>query len=171
MKHPLSFLGGFLAGLCAMYYLDAQSGGRRRALVRDQLVSAGHDLADLAQVTSKRALGRAKGMVATGSLDRRTRRPPESDFQLEERIRARLGRTVGHPGAVHVHVEQGCVRLDGHLLRKDLDPLMQEICSMAGVSEVRNELQVHEQAEGVPELQGSTEAPGREPSPGGTAWH
>jgi osmotically-inducible protein OsmY len=170
MKHPLSFLGGLLTGMLFMYYLDAQSGGRRRALVRDKLVSAGHDIEDFAEAKSRRAIDRVKGMAATRSLDRTTRSEPESDQQLHDRIRARLGRTVGHPKAVHVSVEQGCVALRGHVLRKDVDPLVSELRGMPGVTEVRNELQVHDSAEGIPELQGSTEPPGRE-EPSGVLSH
>ena len=65
MKHPLSFLGGFLTGALVMYYLDEQSGGRRRALVRDKVVSAGHGVADLAQSKAKHVMNQAKGFVAT----------------------------------------------------------------------------------------------------------
>lgn len=162
MRHPLSFLGGFLAGVLAMYYLDAQSGGRRRALVRDKMVGAGHDLADAAQGQARRTWDRARGLAATRSLDRVTRRAPESDQQLHDRIRARLGRITGHPGAVQVEVEQGCVSLSGHVLRKDLDNLLFEVRDMAGVKELRNALQVHDSPEGIPELQGGDEPPGRQ---------
>jgi hypothetical protein len=34
IKHSQSFLGGFVAGMFAMYDVDAHSGGRRRALLR-----------------------------------------------------------------------------------------------------------------------------------------
>jgi hypothetical protein len=37
MKHPLSFLGGLLAGMCVMYYLDGVSGASRRARLHEML--------------------------------------------------------------------------------------------------------------------------------------
>jgi hypothetical protein len=162
VKHPLSFLGGLVSGMLFMYYLDAQSGGRRRALVRDKFVSAGHDLSDFAEAKSKRVIDRVKGMAATRSLHGTTRTEPESDQQLHDRIRARLGRTIGHPRSVQLSVEQGFVQLHGHILRKDVDPLLSELRRMPGVREVSNQLQVHDSSEGIPELQGSTEPPGRE---------
>ena len=162
MRHPLSFLGGFLTGVLAMYYLDAQSGGRRRALVRDRVVSASHHAAGLAQAQAKRALDRAKGVLATGSLHRVSRRRPESDQQLHDRIRARLGRVISHPKALAVLVDQGCVRLSGHVLRREVEPLLEEVKAMPGVHEVRNEATVHDNPEGIPSLQGRTEPPGRE---------
>lgn len=173
IRHPISFLGGFLAGMCASYYLDSVSGGRRRALVRDKVVSTGHDAAWLAQAKAKRALDRAKGVLATHSLDGRTRRLPESDQQLHDRIRARLGRTVSHPRSIHVDVEEGCVCLRGHLLTKEVAGLMSEVRSMPGVSDVRNELIAHDSPEGIPELQGRTTPPGREQPERAPdrAWH
>lgn len=162
IKHPLSVLGGFAAGALAMYYLDAQSGGRRRALVRDKVVSAGHDAAHVARTQGKRAVDHAQGVMATHRLDRVTPTEPASDQQLHDRIRARLGRVISHPRSLHVEVEQGRVRLAGHILRKEVDGLLGELQGLAGVREVRNDLQVHETNEGISELQGRTEAPGRE---------
>jgi hypothetical protein len=40
MKHLLSFVGGLLAGMCAMYYLDGMSGAARRARLREMLSSS-----------------------------------------------------------------------------------------------------------------------------------
>jgi len=172
-RHPISFLGGFLAGVCAMYYLDGASGGRRRALVRDRVVSTGHEAAWLAQAKAKRALDRARGVLATHSLDGRTRRLPESDQQLHDRIRARLGRTVSHPRSVHVDVDAGCVCLRGHVLGREVAGLVSEIQAMPGVAEVRNELQAHDSPQGIPELQGRTTPPGREQPErqADKAWH
>jgi osmotically-inducible protein OsmY len=145
-----------------MYYLDTQSGGRRRALVRDRVVSAGHHAAGRAQAQARRALDRAKGVLATRSLHRVSRRAPESDQQLHDRIRARLGRVISHPKALAVMVDQGCVRLSGHVLRHEVEPLLAELQAMPGVHEVRNEADVHDTPEGVPSLQGHTSPSGRE---------
>lgn len=162
LRHPLSFLGGFAVGALVMYYLDEQSGGRRRALARDKMVAAGHDAAWTAQAKGKRAVDRAKGVMATGHLDRVSRHEPDTAQQLHDRIRSRLGRVVSHPRSVHVAIEPDCVCLTGHVLRKEVDHLLAEVQGIAGVDEVRNELQVHETAEGISELQGRTEPPGRE---------
>jgi len=138
---------------------------RRRALVRDRVVSVGHDAAERARVRAKRVLDRAKGVLATRNLHRLSRRQPESDQQLHDRIRARLGRVISHPKALAVMVDQGCVRLDGHILRHEVEALMAEVRAMPGVREVRNELEVHDSPQGIPALQGGrTEAPAREKS-------
>jgi osmotically-inducible protein OsmY len=138
------------------------SGGRRRSLVRDKAVAVGHDAADLAQAKAKRAADRLRGAVATGDLSGVTHRPPETDQQLHDRIRARLGRVISHPKAVQVTVDRGCVYLRGDVLTREVDPLLAEVGGMVGVTDVRNELQAHDTAQGISQLQGRGD--GREPS-------
>lgn len=78
MKHPISFLGGCIAGALAMYYLDQQSGAWRRRLARDQMLSAGNELAHRAGRKGQRALERASGASAhplPASASRTTREP------------------------------------------------------------------------------------------------
>lgn len=167
MRDVLSFAVGAAAGALAMYYLDAQSGRRRRALVRDQAVAAGHDAAYYARTKGKRAMDHLQGIAATGRLDRVSHSEPESDRQLQDRIRSRLGRLVSHPGAVQVDVERGSVWLRGHILTKEQNALLQDVHGMAGVESVRNALVCHDSAEGVPELQGRSEPRGKEQRPAG----
>jgi len=150
MRHPLSFLGGLLAGAVAMYYLDSHSGRRRRALVRDKVVGAGHDLTHYAGAKGKRVMDRLQGVMATHRLDRVSHAMPHSDQQLHDRIRSRLGRCVGHPRLVEVHVAQGQVRLGGHVLRREVEALCREVGDMAGVAGVHNELQLHDHASQLP---------------------
>jgi osmotically-inducible protein OsmY len=161
MRDFLSFAAGVAAGTLAMYYLDKQSGRRRRALVRDKLVAAGHDAADMAESAGKRTVDHLKGIVATRRFDRVGGHEPESDSQLHERIRARLGRVVSHPKSIQVEVDQGSVWLRGHILTQELDELLSEVSQMHGVKTVRNELTCHDTAQGIPELQGSTEPAGQ----------
>jgi osmotically-inducible protein OsmY len=159
MRDFLSFAAGVAAGTLAMYYLDKQSGRRRRALVRDKLVAAGHDAADMAESAGKRTVDHLKGIVATRRFDRVGGNEPESGSQLHERIRARLGRVVSHPKSIEVEVDQGSVRLRGHILAKELDDLLYEVRHMRGVRTVRNELTGHDTAQNISELQGGTEMP------------
>jgi hypothetical protein len=153
---------GIAAGAAVMYFFDSVSGGRRRALVRDKIVGAGHDAAYFAQAKSKRAADHVKGLFATRHLDRVTRTEPQSDQQLHDRIRARLGRVTSHPKSVHVGVTQGHVTLTGHILTKELDKLVDEVRHNVGVTTVDNQLICHDSAEGISELQGRTEPRGRE---------
>jgi len=153
---------GISAGAAAMFFFDAISGGRRRALVRDKIVGVSHDAAHFAQAKSKRAVDHLKGLVVTRHLDRVTRSEPQSDQQLHDRIRARLGRVVSHPRSIHVVVNQGCVSLTGHILTKEVDRLINEVRHNVGVTAVDNQLVSHDSAQGIPELQGHAEPRGRE---------
>ena len=160
MRDFVSFAAGLAAGTVAMYYLDKENGRRRRALVRDKVVAAGHDAADRAESVGKRTVDQLKGILATGHLDRIGSGEPETDFQLHERIRARLGRVVSHPKSIEAEVDHGSVRLRGHILAHELDDLLYEVRHMRGVRAVRNELTAHDTAQGISELQGGgTEVP------------
>ena len=59
-----SVLVGAGAGAGLMYLLDPDLGNRRRALMRDQLVRAGHVTGDAVDVTSRDVRNRARGAVA-----------------------------------------------------------------------------------------------------------
>jgi osmotically-inducible protein OsmY len=159
MRDFVSFVAGVAAGTVAMYYLDQENGRRRRALVRDKVVAAGHDAADMAESAGKRTVDQLKGILSTHRLDRVASNQPETDFQLHERIRARLGRVVSHPKSIDVEVDQGSVRLRGHILARELDELLYEVRHMRGVRVVRNELTSHDTAQGISEMQGGTEMP------------
>lgn len=128
------------AGAVAMYYLDPTTGRRRRALARDQGVAAGHHAEAFVRGKSRRAAGRVRGVVA------RTRSrifpEPVDDGQLHERIRAKLGHLVTHPGAVKVEVHEGRVMLSGTASGKEIDNLVDAVAAMPGVEAIDNRLTV-----------------------------
>lgn len=103
-----------VAGAAAMYLLDPDRGQRRRALMRDQLLSAASHLDDAIEATARDLIQRAQGLVAEA---RSTVSDEEvSDEILVNRIRAKMGRVVSHPGAIKVTAEQGRVTLSGAVL-------------------------------------------------------
>lgn len=157
MREWLTAVAALAAGAAVMYYLDPDRGRRRRALVRDQVLSISHETGGMARARGKRAADRMKGLVARGRARLRPAEP-ESDAQLRDRIRSRLGRIVSHPRAVHVDVDRGRVSLSGHILAEDVDALMSSVHGMAGVHDVHNRLSVHDEPGHVPELQGSARA-------------
>ena len=167
----LAAFAGIAAGAAAMYYLDPVSGRRRRALVRDKAVAAGHKAVYLAEAKGKRVADRLKGYVVTRRFDRQTPHQPESDQQLHERIRSRIGHVVSHPRSVEIKVESGYVRLGGHIFTRELDRLLSEVKCMAGVRSVDNRLTCHDSAAGIPELQGHTRPSVSEPRPAESSVH
>ncbi len=143
-----------LLGAGAMYYLDPDKGRRRRALARDQAMSAGRSASELARVTGRRAWNRSRGLAAQGRARLHPAEAP-SDGQLHDRIRSRMGRSVSHPRAIHVQVTDAEARLDGDILSDELDGLLSAVAATPGVREVDNRLRVHDAPDGVSALQGS----------------
>src|SRR3954451_6866138 len=85
-------LVGLGAGL--MYFLDPDRGRRRRALVRDQLVHALHEIDDAIGVVSRDLDNRSRGALARIRTLAGRRAGEEV---LAERVRSKLGRFVSHP--------------------------------------------------------------------------
>ncbi|HEY5851154.1 MAG TPA: BON domain-containing protein [Lysobacter sp.] len=121
----------FAAGALAMYLMDPNTGRRRRALIRDRGTSLGHDAEYYVRGKAKRAVHRLKGVAARGRASLSSE--PLDDDRLHDRIRARLGRFVGHPHDVEVHVHDGWVQLKGAVAEEEFDDLLREVSSMRGV--------------------------------------
>jgi len=135
------FLGGFLLGLGVAYMLDPDRGARRRGLVRDKAVHAGHRLADGVGATSTDLQNRASGVAAR--LRSRLRREEVADEVLHERVRSAIGRAVTHPHEITVIAVQGTVTLQGPVLEQELEDLLHSVRRVRGVSRVVNELEIH----------------------------
>jgi hypothetical protein len=132
MKNPLGTLGAAAAGALAMYYLDPELGARRRALLAD-LVRSG--------LPGDRRHGNGR---PRRTYDLATHGDPQSDAELRDRIRDRLGRLVSHPRAIHIDVEGGVVRLSGRVLAKERDGLLEQVQQMAGVQKLVNAMSAHD---------------------------
>src|SRR6266850_3231295 len=143
---------GAAIGAGIMYLLDPDGGRRRRALLRDQLVSAAHKTTDAVDATSRDVANRARGVVA--DLRGRLRRQHVSDEVLRERVRARIGSVVGHAGALEARVNDGQVTLRGPVLSEEVDRLLRRVRSVRGVEDVISELEVHDTPGNIPALQG-----------------
>ncbi|HEV8693540.1 MAG TPA: BON domain-containing protein [Lysobacter sp.] len=138
MDNVFRLAAAFAAGAVAMYFLDPMVGRRRRALMRDQGVAAGHDIENFVRARSKRVVGQMHGAVASARTHLSS--GPVDDEQLLERVRARLGRLVEHPRAVEVAVRDGHVMLTGRASAAEIDHLMETISEMHGVEGVDNRL-------------------------------
>ncbi len=153
MKDRGKLITGVVVGASAMYLLDPDRGARRRSLLRDRGVHAGHKLSDGLAATARDARNRTRGTAAALRARFRTDEPGED--VLHERVRSAIGRAVSHPGAITVVVTRDCVTLTGEVLADEVDELIQTVAQVRGVSEVRNELEIHDSPAGVPALQGS----------------
>lgn len=143
---------GVVIGAGAMYLLDPEQGARRRSLLRDQGIHAGHKVRKELAGAARGARNRTAGAAA--ELRARFQQDQASDEILTERVRSAIGRAVSHPGAIAVNVFEGRATLEGHVLADELPELVRRVGRVRGVSEVRNELEMHDSAENVAALQG-----------------
>jgi uncharacterized membrane protein len=145
-------LSAAVAGAISMYLLDPAQGRRRRAVVRDRVASGMSLLDDAANVASRDLRNRARGVAH----EFRARLTPEDvpDEILAERVRARLGGTVSHPGAIEVAALSGRVTLSGAVLEREYVRLLRTVWTVRGVVDVEDRLAVYESAAGISALQG-----------------
>ena len=153
-----AMLLGMGIGASLMYLLDPTGGGRRRALVRDRFVHAGHVIGNAAEATGRDVANRTSGAVARIRGARHSDEPVD-DRVLAERVRAQLGRNVSHPRAIDVDAVDGVVILRGSILQSEVAGLCNSVARVSGVKEVVDELNAYETAENVPSLQGGSELP------------
>lgn len=140
MNRLESVVFGFALGAGLTYFLDRDRGRRRRALVRDQMVHAGHELEDAARSGARHARNRATGLLhemEAGVMERQV-----DDRVLEERVRSAFGRKVSDAGAIEVSAREGSVTLSGEVEADELQDVVRTVRRVRGVDHVDNRLQV-----------------------------
>ena len=139
-----SLLAGLCVGAAAMYFLDPQTGRRRRALVRDQVTHAKSVVQEVGQARTKDIAQRATGWW--NNLTSAFREHDHSDEAINARIRSRLGRVVKHPEAIDTAVVNGCAALRGTVLPHELDHLLETVRKVPGVKVVDHRLTFADQS-------------------------
>lgn len=76
------------------------------------------------------------------------------DWILEERVRSNLGRAGRNGRAVSVSADGGIIYLTGHVLREDEESIVKTALRTRGVHGVENRLQVVDNPQDIPALQG-----------------
>jgi BON domain len=152
----LALLGGIGIGAALMYFFDPDRGRRRRALLRDKLVSCTNQTEMYAGKAARDLRNRAQGLVA--ELGNNFRSEEVTDEQLVARVRAELGRHAVHQRALEITASEGRVTLRGPALASEVDELLSAVASVRGVAGVDSQLEVHEQAAGISSLQGEVRA-------------
>lgn len=155
MKKGLSLMEGAVIGAGLMFFLDPDRGRRRRALIRDQAIHWKRKTAEAAGATSRDLRNRAQGFAA---LLRSwiTEGGPVSDNVLEARVRSALGMVARHPAAIRVQIQNGVAALNGSVLADEADAIVSTVRKIHGVTSVDNRLRQHDEASGVPDLQGGS---------------
>ena len=146
----LGATAGFGAGL--MFLLDPDLGTRRRAILRDKLISFAHLAAWAADRTSRDLKNRVYGTVATTKS--RFTDSDVSDDVLVERVRSQMGRAISHPHAIQVSAKHGEIMLTGDILSEEVDDLIRMTSTVKGVKNVHNQLVNHGEPGEISSLQG-----------------
>jgi hypothetical protein len=140
-------------GAATTLMLDPGRGARRRALIRDKAVRAARMTGEMVDTTVRDVANRTRGFaaetrgwIAEGAVD---------DARLLERVRARLGRVCSHPHAIRVDVHEGQVSVRGAILSAEVQDVISTVAGVRGVRSVVNELEPHDSADDVPDLQGN----------------
>jgi hypothetical protein len=160
MSRELTFGAGIGIGTGLMYFLDPDRGKRRRALLGDKLLRLQRKTGDCIEVTARDLKNRASGIAA--SIQSRFNSENVNDDVLVERVRAKLGRIVSHPGAIEVTGQSGNITLSGPILEHEVSDLLSCVKSIPGVKELNNNLEVHEEGSNHPALQGERRRQGHQ---------
>lgn len=140
MNRSETLLVGMALGAGLAYLLDPERGTRRRALLRDKLVHAGHELEDTARSNVRHVRNRARGLAhetRAGLMERQV-----EDRVLEERVRSQVGRDLSHAGELDVTADQGRITLSGTVAAEDVQDVVRSARSVRGVDGVENRLEV-----------------------------
>ena len=146
------FIGGAAMGVALMYFLDPNSGRRRRARTRDKAVHAARVVSEGAKVTARDTVHRAQG--AWAEARRMFSHEDVGDEVLVDRVRAELGRVVSHPHAIEAAANGGHLTLIGPILSYEVRPLLRAVRRVPGVRAVSDQLTVYSEPGNLPALQG-----------------
>jgi len=141
MGHTLTLLNGMIIGAMVMYVFDEHRGAKRRAYARDKLIRAGHFIGRTINKRSRDLMHRVVGSVAEMRSSIRDRSADIPDDILVDRVRAQLGLVISHPGLLEVSAHDGCVLVQGQVLRSELDKIKSRLTKVRGVRECRLELE------------------------------
>jgi uncharacterized membrane protein len=141
-------MGAATVGGLLVYFLDPQTGRRRRALLKDRAANFVKEADRAIGKASRDLSNRARGTVA----EARSRLPfrDVSDEVLVEQVRARIGRVVSFPHFVEVSARDGEVVLRGAVLESELDNLLSTASGIRHVSSVRDELKAYKRYQDIP---------------------
>ena len=159
MNKGLLFGSGLGLGTAAMFLFDPNRGKRRRALIRDKVVWATRKTGEGLDAAAKDLNNRVQGVAH--EVQYRFSSAPVTDDVLVDRVRAKLGRVVSHPGAVEVTAQNGVITLAGPILQSEVSDLLNCVEAVRGVQEVHNNLDAHDESEQHPALQGGRQRPGQ----------
>jgi osmotically-inducible protein OsmY len=138
-----TFVTGAGLGAAAAYFLDNQSGARRRSVARDKTKRFTRQGSGAVQGAAQQATNQAQGVAAKAksaatSVTGGGEAP--DDVTLARKVETEIFRDADAPkGAVNVHAVNGIVELRGQLNdRAQIEALVAKARAVSGVQDVRN---------------------------------
>jgi osmotically-inducible protein OsmY len=128
------------AGLAAGYFLDPDSGKRRRHVIRDRALALIRRGARTTRRQAEYRTGQVEGKVEAARSKTGPEKPAANDQALAERVKSEIFQPADAPkGSVNVNVEHGVVYLRGEVKRPEqIRKLIQQAGSVDGVAGVEN---------------------------------
>jgi osmotically-inducible protein OsmY len=128
------------AGLAAGYFLDPDSGKRRRHVARDRALGLIRRGAEKTQRQAEYRTGQVEGKVEAAKSKVAPEKPAANDQALAERVKSEIFQPADAPkGSVNVNVERGIVYLRGEVKRPDqIRKLIEQARSVDGVDGVES---------------------------------
>jgi osmotically-inducible protein OsmY len=137
-----ALLGAIGLGAALMYFLDPDTGKRRRALARDKYMHGKGVLTDATQAAVRNAANQTRGAIARVQGRLTASHETVDDVVLVERVRAAMGHVIPDPHAIEVRVHEGRVTLKGPAQPDEIGELVACAERVRGVREVDNRLSV-----------------------------
>jgi uncharacterized membrane protein len=141
---------GLGAGL--MYFMDPQHGDRRRAMVVDKANRFVNNIDESIDKALEDTRNRTRGVLS--EMTARLSDQGAPDWILEERVRSNLGRLAMHTRALDIRADGGRIYLNGPVLHGEEDAIVKAALRTRGVHGVENQLQVVDNPQDIPALQG-----------------
>jgi osmotically-inducible protein OsmY len=149
-KRGAAAAAGGAAAAAGVYFLDPQSGKRRRHVARDRITALGRKGKQQLARQARYRRGQAEGVAQSAKSQARPEQPAPNDQALTERVQSEIFRPADAPkGSVDVNVEAGVVYLRGEVDEPDqANDLIDRAESVDGV--VRVESLLHQPGEPAP---------------------
>jgi osmotically-inducible protein OsmY len=127
-------------GLAAGYFLDPDSGKRRRHIARDRTLSLIRRGAERTRREAEYRAGQAEGKVEAAKSKAAPEKPAPNDQALAERVKSEIFQPADAPkDSVNINVEDGVVYLRGEVKRPEqIRKLVKEAGAVDGVRSVEN---------------------------------
>jgi hypothetical protein len=131
VKRGATFLGMASLGAALMFLLDPDAGRRRRALLRDKLVSKTKDTAKFVRRQGTRVRERMQGAALEKYAAAQHQQVP--DDVLVSRVRSELGHAISNVGLLQITAQNGKVSISGSVHPGELVRLEERLEQLSGL--------------------------------------